>query len=166
MIDIKWWIDDNELDQTLFNEYIKHFPKIELNTLDSISSYRKFNNFGLFNENECLGGCYFWHFEDINIIVIEFIFINENHRGLGYSNIILDLITSKYKSPIVIEVNDGSDAESFWSHHGFKRQNYKYTQPPIIDGNDSFDGLSIWSNKSDLDLDNILNNYYFKFAFA
>jgi hypothetical protein len=163
------------LDVKLFQEYIKHFPKIEQNTLDSIRSYRQFkddgaiyNSLGLFDDSQtCVGGCYYWEFMDIGVIVIEFIFLSETIRGKGLSNVIIEHILNKSNFPIVIEVDDGGQAESYWKHRGFKKVDYNYVQPPIVEGNDNFDGLNIWTNSSvELDIDDVLKNHYWKYAFA
>ena len=169
------WSGDDIRDEFVFKEYIRHFPEIELNSKESISSYRKFSDqgaeyhtIGLFSDDqECIGGCYYWHFADINAIVIEFIFVSEAHRGMGHADRMIGSIKTKFPNcPILVEVDKGSNAEPFWSHYGFHKSDYEYTQPPILEGNQEYGGLPIWVDSDSLDIDEVLKNHYFKYAFA
>lgn len=164
---------NEKLEKIVFHEYVRHFPVIEQNTMDTIREYKtkyKFGAFykiiGIFDECwNCIGGCYYWLFSDINTMVIEFIFIQEHHRGKGLSTKILEQIVENKNLLIVIEVDKGSSAESYWSKLGFSPIDYEYIQPAIVNGNPEYHGLRIWSNVTDFDIEEVIKNHYWKYAF-
>ena len=142
-----------------------------MNTLDSIRSYRQFkplgaiyHSIGLFDNNgNCCGGCYYWDFFDIQVSIVEFIFVAQDHRGQGLSDALLKHVAF----PMVIEVDDGGSAEPYWKRHGFRKIDYDYVQPPIVEENEEFSGLNLWTNSpNEIDVDDVLKNHYWKYAFV
>ena len=76
----------------LFGLYTNFFPPIERNTYEGLLGYYQksdsiyqYETIAFVDNGQLVGGCYMNVFKDIRICVIEFLFVDEKHRGRGYA---------------------------------------------------------------------------------
>ena len=169
--------DKSELFEPLFNVYTQYFPEIERNTLESVKGYLHECSYNRFWDYLCLvaltddgiiaGGLYLNVFYDIKAIVMEFLFVKEKYRDLHVATGLMDYVNKQFPNFCnVIEVEKDNPVQNFWTKMGFKKSDFEYVQPPIVEGRKDYDGLMLMVKGECADLDNVIREHYWKYAFS
>ena len=93
---------------------------------------KEFNFCEITDDGESVGWIVFWIFE--SFLFIEHSAINKEIRSKGYGSKAIELIKTKYNSPVVLEA-EFPETEmqkkriKFYENLGFKVNSYNYTQP-------------------------------------
>ena len=158
-----------------YHFYKRYFPANERETLSNMKTLArnaaavvdwKYVIVEVSDEGEKVGGIIYDWFSDINVLIIEFVFIAEAYRHHQIARRLIERL--KHKIPditILIEVEKDGFARPFWNKMGFSVVSENYIQPPISKTQKSFDGLILMSNKPIKNLKSILKDHYWKYAF-
>lgn len=158
-----------------YHFYKKYFPPMERDTLSNIKrliqnastvSEWEYTIVEVLDKEEKVGGIIYDWFSDINVLIIEFVFIAEAYRHRKIAKRLVERL--KHKIPnttILIEVEKNGFAKTFWEKMDFSIVSDNYIQPPISKNQKSFDGLVLMSNKPVKNLKDILKNHYWKYSF-
>lgn len=156
--------------------YKKYFPPKERDTLSNMkklaqnaSSVPKweYTIIEVIDKGKKVGGIIYDWFSDINVLIIEFVFIAEAYRHHKIAKRLVNRL--KHKIPnitILVEVEKDGFAKPFWEKMDFSVISETYIQPAISKDQKSFDGLILMSNKPVKNLKNILKNHYWKYSFV
>ena len=167
--------DDEQKIASFYDFYKNYFPPEERDTLTNMKKLAKkslkvpeweYTIIEVIDKEEKVGGIIYDWFSDINVLIIEFVFIAEAYRHHKIAKRLIDRL--KHKIPnitILIEVEKDGLAKPFWEKINFSVISENYIQPPISKEQKSVGGLVLMSNKPIKNLKNILKNYYWKYSF-
>jgi hypothetical protein len=113
------------------------------------------------------GGMYLNVFYDVCSIVTEFLFVKEAYRNDHVATDLLNYVSNRFPNFCnVIEVETDNPVQKFWAKMGFKKSDFRYVQPPIVKGREEYDGLMLMTKGECQDLENIIKEHYWKYAFS
>ena len=155
--------------------YKNYFPLHERDTLESVKQLAynaakiknwDYNIVKITDNGDFVGGLIYDCFSDINVIVIEFVFIVENYRHKSIIKKLLHYLEQIMPdASIIVEVEQNSPNIDFWNDKGFSVISTDYVQPKISNDQKPFDGLVLMSNKHIDNLDDVIKNHYWKYCF-
>ena len=158
-----------------YRVYRNYFPIYERDALESIKQLAynaakvknwNYNIIQITDEGDFVGGLIYDYFTDINIIVIEFVFITEKFRGKSIVKQLLSYLERTMPDATILgEVEQNSPNVEFWQNKGFSVISTDYIQPKISQTQKPFDGLVLMSNKHIDNLDDVIQNHYWKYCF-
>lgn len=158
-----------------YNFYKQYFPPQERETLANMKKLAKmwsntpdwkYAIIEVVDKEEKVAGIIYDWFSDINVLIIEFVFVSENYRHHKIATRLLNRLRSKIPNiTILIEVEKDGFAKPFWEKMNFSVISKKYIQPPVSKNQESFDGLLLMSDRPIKNLKDILENHYWKYSF-
>jgi len=167
--------NDEQKITAFYSFYKKYFPPQERDTLHNMKALAQksvsipgwtYVIQEVMDKDEPVGGLIYDWFSDINVLIIEFVFIAKAYRHHRIAQRLIERLIHKIPDiTILIEVEKESPAKEFWRKIGFSALRTPYIQPPISKDQKAFDGLMLMSNKPVKNLKNILHNHYWKYAF-
>ena len=167
--------NDDEKIADFYQFYKNYFPPHERDTLESMLQLAHnsakntdwdYNIIEIADESSFIGGLVYDYFKDINVIVIEFIFIIEKFRSKSIVRQVFDYLEKKIPDVVIlVEVDKDSPNIDFWRKKGFSIIQTDYIQPKISNNEKPFDGLVLMSNKPITNLQDVIQNHYWKYCF-
>ena len=167
--------NDTKKIDAFYEFYKNYFPAPERDTLESMKKLSlnsattknwDYNIIEIKNKDSFVGGMIYDWFSDIDLLIIEYIFILENYRNQSIAKqVISNLAHKKQNATILIEVEKDAPSKDFWKKLEFSVISTDYIQPKISKNQKSFDGLILMSNKNISDLQDVLQNHYWKYSF-
>ncbi len=158
-----------------YDFYKKYFPSFERDTLESMKKLAfnskntkewNYNIIKIIDNHNFVGGLVYDYFSDINVIIIEFVFITETYRNKSIVKKLMQFIEQKTPNAAIIgEVEKDSANIKFWQNKGFSIISTDYIQPKINDKEKPFGGLVLMSNKPIINLQDVIKNHYWKYCF-
>ena len=166
--------NDKQID-VFYDFYKNYFPPFERDTIQSIKKLSRnsskitdwyYNIIEITDNDNFVGGLIYDYFMDINVIVIEFVFIVETYRHKSIIKKMLNYLEQKMPDAVILgEVEQNSPNVEFWKNKGFSVISTDYIQPKISQTQKPFDGLVLMSNKHINNLDDVIKNHYWKYCF-
>ena len=166
---------DNERIKDFYNFYKQYFPIEERDTLSTMKklainsakiSEWDYAIIEITDKENKVGGLIYDWFPEIHTLIIEFIFVAEEYRHRKVAKRLVSRLKNKMPDiTIIVETEKNGEARKFWKRLGFFPQHYNYSQPALHKNQECFDGLILMSNKKIKNLKNIIENYYWKYAF-